>query len=120
VAVGAVRRDGDWRGPGIRCARAAAEFLGVVSAPTGMADHTPSSHIASVPPARKTITTTVVVGHINGRSTLLQTEVASDGVLDLCQFVTFEVVHGIPDNVVDVDAANLVDEEPGLASVDLQ
>jgi len=40
-------------------------------------------------------------------------------VLDFGELVVFEVVHRVADEVVRVDAADLVDEEPGLLSVDL-
>ena len=48
-----------------------------------------------------------------------QAEIPSDSVLDCGEFVAFEVVHRVTDEVVRVDAADLVDEEPGLLSVDL-
>jgi len=37
-------------------------------------------------------------------------------VLDFGEFVVFEVVHRVTDDVVRVDAADLVDEDPGLDS----
>ena len=41
----------------------------------------------------------------------LYTELADDGLLDRGEFVAFEVVHWVADDVVGVDAAYLVDEE---------
>ena len=48
-----------------------------------------------------------------------QAEIPSDSVLDLGELVAFEVVHRVTDDVVRVNAADLVDEDPGLLSVDL-
>jgi len=48
-----------------------------------------------------------------------QAEIPSDGVLDFGEFVVFEVVHRAADEAIRVDAADLVDEELGLLSVDL-
>lgn len=48
-----------------------------------------------------------------------QAEIPSDGVLDFGEFVAFEVVHRVADDVVGVDAADLVNKEPGLLSGDL-
>ncbi len=48
-----------------------------------------------------------------------QAEIPSDGALDFGELVSFEVVHRVTDDVVRVDAADLVDEDPGLQSVDL-
>ena len=48
-----------------------------------------------------------------------QAEIPSDSVLDFGELVTFEVVHRVTDEVVRVDAADLVDEDHCLLSVDL-
>jgi hypothetical protein len=50
----------------------------------------------------------------------LETEIAGDSVFDLSEFVAFEVVHRVADDVVRVDAAYLVDEESRVLTVDLQ
>src|SRR5262249_33813547 len=54
------------------------------------------------------------------RSGSSQAEVAGDGVLDFGELVAVEVVGRVADEVVGVDASDLVDEEPGLLAVDLQ
>ena len=48
-----------------------------------------------------------------------QAEIPSDSVLDFGELVAFEVVHRVTDDVVRVNAADLIDEDPGLLSVDL-
>ena len=49
----------------------------------------------------------------------LQAEISCDGVLNLSQFIAFEIVNRFADDVIGVDAAYLVDKESGDLPVDL-